>query len=181
MKTHAQLSPRADSTAFPYYGELGTINLNTLTSTQYGLYRQSESGPVYSGLNYPVDSPGSLLVLPTRESGCTQEYRPYDSNTLYRRRYYEGTILWAWSDWCQEYSTENPPVTGRATVHAAYPGVGSVILWTTSSPPAGWLVCDGSAFSPDEYPSLAGMFSDGRLPLPDASNLHPLTYIIKAA
>lgn len=99
----------SDEVSFPFYGELGTINLNSITGYRYGVYRQSECGNIYSGLNYPVDSPGSLLVLQSRDEGCVQEYRPYDSNALYRRYYCQSSIMWVWSSWCQEYNSHNPP------------------------------------------------------------------------
>lgn len=102
-----------DAVSFPFYGELGTTNLNSLTGSQYGVYRQSKGGNVYSGLNYPVDPPGSLVVLQSCEEGCTQEFRPYDSNALYRRRYFRRTYMWDWSPWCQEYNSENPPPGGK--------------------------------------------------------------------
>lgn len=99
--------------AFPFYGELGTTNLDSLTGSRYGVYRQSESGNVYSGLNYPVNAPGSLVVLQSRGESCSQEFRPYDSNALYRRRYFQSTFMWYWSAWCQEYNSENPPPSVR--------------------------------------------------------------------
>lgn len=108
---HAVLSDGA--MAFPFYGELGTTNLDSLTGSKYGVYRQSESGNVYSGLNYPVNTPGSLVVLQSRGEGCSQEFRPYDSNALYRRRYFQSTFMWYWSAWCQEYNSENPPPSAR--------------------------------------------------------------------
>lgn len=165
-----------DVTTFPFYGELGTLNLNNLTGSDYGIYRQSESGNVYSGLNYPVDSPGSLLVLQSRGEGCTQEYRPYDSNVLYRRRYALGTFMWSWSSWCQEYSSENPPpVAAEAGVPA-----GAVILWGAAMPPAGWLVCDGSAFNPADFPALALVYPGGQVPDLSGPAALGLWYITKA-
>jgi len=165
MTKHTQVTVTADSAVFPFYGELGTTNLDSLSRERYGIYQQSKSGNVYSGLNYPVDSPGSLMVLPTGEGGCTQEYRPSDSNALYRRRYYLVTFMWCWSSWCQEYNSENWPSVGDEGVQgrADFPA-GALLLWPSSCPPAGWLVCDGSSFSCAEYPLLASLFPDGKLP-----------------
>lgn len=169
-----------DSTPFPYFGELGTTNLNSLTAEKYGVYRHQKNGDVYSGLNYPVDSPGSLLVLPTLDDGCSQEYRSYDDNSLYRRRYYKSSFMWLWSSWCQEYNTENPPSAGSSLLQGTGLPVGAIIIWYSRFPPSGWLCCDGSSFSVDEYPSLAEIFSEGMLPLLDPGE-PTLTYIIKAA
>lgn len=172
-----------DSTAFPYYGELGTINLNSLTGDNYGVYRQSKSGNVFSGLNYPVESPGSLLILSNRETGCTQEFRPYDSNALYRRHYYLSSFLWVWSSWCQEYNTDNPPAaeTDQALYREDSPA-GALLLWPSATAPAGWLLCDGSDFSAEKYPLLARVFPNGKLPTVAAiQNVSPqLKYIVRA-
>lgn len=106
------VSATDDMAPFPFHGELGTMNLNSLTGSRYGVYRQSGSGDVYSGLNYPVNPPGSLVVLQSSGEGCSQEFRPYHSNALYRRRYFLSTFMWSWSAWCQEYNSENPPPSG---------------------------------------------------------------------
>lgn len=168
-----------DNTAFPFYGELGTINLNSLTSEQYGIYRQSESGNVYSGLNYPADSPGSLLVLPTRGDGCVQEYRTYDTNALFRRHYYLATFMWVWSSWCVEYNSDNPsPARNTGTPLP----VGALMLWPSDIPPVGWLLCDGSSFNCEEFPRLALIYPEKKLPNlygPEHANTL-LRYITKA-
>jgi len=181
MEKNTLLSGSTDSPTFPYYGELGTTNLDTLTAEKFGVYRQSDSGNLYSGLNYPVDSPGALLVMATSESGCTQEYRPYESNALFRRRYYKSTIMWTWSEWCQEYNSENPPSSVPIAVAAECLPVGAIILWTSGSLPDGWLICNGSSFNPDEYPVLGRVLRDCKLPLLKISGSIPVTYIIKSA
>lgn len=167
------------SEAFLYHGDLGSRNLDHLNGTQYGLYSQKESGNIFSGLNYPVDSPGSLLVLPTRDIGCTQEYRPYNSNALYRRRYYLGVLMWEWSAWTEEYNSENWPAGGIQ--NAALPA-GVLQLWLHPRPPEGWLVCDGSPFSSAAYPELGRLFPEGVLPAPEAAltTTPPLKFIIRA-
>lgn len=174
-------SPR-DSVAFPYHGSLGTYNLNRFNGTSYGVYKQENSGNLYSGLNYPVDSPGSLLVLPTRDIGCTQEYRPYNSNTLYRRRYYANG-LWQWSPWIEEYNSENFPISNeKINPEQIIIPVGVLQLWLLTRPPEGWLICDGSAFNAMEYPLLGCLFPEGKLPAltPAEKAMLPLTYIIRA-
>jgi len=179
MTVKSPFSQFSDSAPFPYFGELGTTNLNSLTAEKYGVYRQQNSGSVYSALNYPVDSPGSLLVLPTRDDGCSQEYRPYDNNSLYRRRYYKSSFMWVWSSWCQEYNTENPPSPDSRLLQEVGLPIGAIIIWHATPPPYGWLYCDGSSFRADEYPSLAEIFMDGSLPLLNPSETS-LAYIIKA-
>lgn len=183
MTKKRQAEVATDSTPFPFYGELGTLNLDSLTGAQFGLYQQSKSGNLYSGLNYPVPLSGSLLVLPTRDNGCSQEYRTYDSNALYRRRYFLGTFLWGWSPWCQEYNSENPaPVRDASVQGLSDAPAGLVALWPSATPPAGWLICDGSLFSTEEYPHLAVIFAQGKLPDLSVKELTPtpLRYITKA-
>lgn len=106
-------SPRAVE-PFPFYGDLGTTNLNNLTATNFGIYFQPNYGNGYSGLNYPEDSPGSLMVLKNGDRACSQEFRPQNNNRVYRRRYYLNSVLWVWSPWIQEYNTENPPLAEDA-------------------------------------------------------------------
>nr|WP_241390408.1 tail fiber protein [Serratia proteamaculans] len=167
------------STSFLYHGDLGTSNLNHLNGTQYGVYSQEKSGNLFAGLNYPEDSAGSLLVLPTLDIGCTQEYRPYSSNALYRRRYYMGAIMWEWSAWIEEYNSENLPVSsgGGFTLSA-----GIVQLWLHPLPPEGWLICDGSPFNKAAYPVLGNLFPEGVLPTFMSTQMTTLSlkFIIRA-
>lgn len=44
------------------------------------------------------------------------------------------------------------------------PPVGVVQAWPTNSPPDGWLICDGSAFSSSTYPELAAVLGGTTLP-----------------
>ncbi len=42
--------------------------------------------------------------------------------------------------------------------------VGVPVPWPTATPPAGWLKCDGRAFTKEQYPVLARVYSTLRLP-----------------
>ena len=42
--------------------------------------------------------------------------------------------------------------------------VGSPIPWPTTTPPTGWLVCNGQAFNKSQYPLLAKAYPSGVLP-----------------
>lgn len=46
----------------------------------------------------------------------------------------------------------------------AIPPVGSMAMWPTDTPPTGWLICDGSAFSAVTYPELASVLGGTTLP-----------------
>lgn len=174
-KIHNRLT--ADGSVFPFYGELGTINLNSLTGNYYGVYQQSKSGNVYSGLNYPLDSPGSLIVLPTKDNvGCSQEYRPYNNNALYRRRYFLSTSFWTWSAWIEEYNSETPAIPSGRRANVEQLPAGAVVLWPSADAPEGWFICDGSTFSQEDFPKLACVLPDGKLP----SLSGMLKYIIRA-
>ncbi|WP_434087039.1 phage tail protein [Escherichia coli] len=38
------------------------------------------------------------------------------------------------------------------------------VPWPTATPPAGWLKCDGRAFTKEQYPVLARVYPTLRLP-----------------
>ncbi|WP_434082037.1 phage tail protein [Escherichia coli] len=42
--------------------------------------------------------------------------------------------------------------------------VGVPVPWPTATPPAGWLKCDGRAFTKEQYPVLARAYPTLRLP-----------------
>ncbi|MEX6081542.1 phage tail protein [Escherichia coli] len=42
--------------------------------------------------------------------------------------------------------------------------VGVPVPWPTATPPAGWLKCDGRAFTKEQYPVLARVYPTLRLP-----------------
>ncbi|EHE2526548.1 tail fiber protein [Escherichia coli] len=42
--------------------------------------------------------------------------------------------------------------------------VGVPVSWPTATPPAGWLKCDGRAFTKEQYPVLARVYPTLRLP-----------------
>ncbi|MEM9888826.1 MAG: tail fiber protein, partial [Bacteroidota bacterium] len=42
--------------------------------------------------------------------------------------------------------------------------VGTIQMWPTSSPPTGWLICNGSSFSSSTYPDLANVLGGTTLP-----------------
>lgn len=54
----------------------------------------------------------------------------------------------------------------------AIPPVGSITMWPTASPPAGWLICDGSSFSAATYPELSAVL--GGTSLPDLQDRVPV-------
>lgn len=39
--------------------------------------------------------------------------------------------------------------------------VGAIMMWPSTSPPDGWLICDGATYNQVEYPVLAAFFSQG--------------------
>lgn len=45
----------------------------------------------------------------------------------------------------------------------AFP-VGTVLMWTTSTVPKGWLLCNGSSFSSTAYPALYSVFPQSAVP-----------------
>lgn len=50
------------------------------------------------------------------------------------------------------------------------PPTGSIVMWTTTAAPSGWLFCDGSAYSYNTYPDLGALFGGtpgGNFNVPD--------------
>jgi hypothetical protein len=147
----------ADVGAFPLYGVLGTQNLNGLMGRSYGVYYQTSNSNATPENNYPTRSAGSLIVFQNSANGvdgCTQEYRPFDNNNLYRRKYDASAKVW--SAWVLEYNTGNPPPD-------SFP-VGAPIPWPSSVVPAGYTAMLGQTFNKSSYPLLAAAYPSGIVP-----------------
>lgn len=147
----------ADVGAFPLYGVLGIQNLNALMGRSYGVYYQTSNSSATPENNYPTTSAGSLIVFQNSANGvdgCTQEYRPFDNNNLYRRKYDASAKVW--SAWVLEYNTGNPPSD-------SFP-VGAPIPWPSSAVPAGYTAMLGQTFNKSSYPLLAFAYPSGVIP-----------------
>lgn len=147
----------ADVGAFPLYGVLGIQNLNALMGISYGVYYQTSNSSATPENNYPTTSAGSLIVFQNSANGvdgCTQEYRPFDNNNLYRRKYDASAKVW--SAWVLEYNTGNPPPD-------SFP-VGAPIPWPSSVVPAGYTAMLGQTFNKSSYPLLAAAYPSGIVP-----------------
>ncbi|MGL5093653.1 MAG: pyocin knob domain-containing protein [Aeromonas sobria] len=79
----------------------GGVDLNTFMSA--GIWYQGSNVQASSGVNYPVDQAGVLLVYKT--AGVRQVYHVYGQNLSYTRAYYEGR----WTGWSKIYNTATPP------------------------------------------------------------------------
>lgn len=79
------------------------------------------------------------------------------------------------------------PTAAAATLSAGAAGTsgvptGAIIAWATATPPAGWLLCDGSMLDQSLYPALArvlGADENGLVRLPHAVAPDHLVYLIK--
>lgn len=67
-----------------------------------GFFYQMQDSQAASGVNYPENYAGSLIVY--KNSGVTQVYRVYSTSRNYSRSFYGGV----WSEWAQAYDTINP-------------------------------------------------------------------------
>lgn len=132
-----------------------STNLNTFTAA--GRYIQLTNGNATLALNYPLASQAGLLEVIPFESATTmiQRFTVRDTGIIYVR-YFNSTT---WTSW-NTYTAPAPP--------AAYvPPTGTVQLWAglKTSPPTGWLLCDGSAVSRTTYAALYavifGEYGDG--------------------
>lgn len=100
--------------AFPFRGALGTIDLHTLTGSKYGVYWQDHDANSTIENNYPVTRAGVLVIYQNKANGaesCTMEYRPWNTNDLYRCHYRQDTNTW--SGWAREFNSENPPTAAN--------------------------------------------------------------------
>ncbi|MCL2892462.1 hypothetical protein [Brenneria tiliae] len=97
-----------DSSISRYRGALGTTDLNTLTGSSAGFWRQVLTGNATLARNYPVTQAG-LLTIETSIAGsaetCMQTYKPYNSAFKYYRIYNGNT----WTNWFTDWSTGNLP------------------------------------------------------------------------
>jgi microcystin-dependent protein len=54
----------------------------------------------------------------------------------------------------------------------AHTPIGALVMWPVATPPAGWLICDGSGFDGGTYPGLAAVL--GGTTLPDLRGKFPI-------
>uniref|UniRef100_UPI000A106A84 pyocin knob domain-containing protein n=1 Tax=Cronobacter sakazakii TaxID=28141 RepID=UPI000A106A84 len=103
----------SDVSAIPNGGALGTTHLNTLTGSKFGRYFQQYTANATAANGYPVTVAGSLDVIQNSggsSEGCTQEYRPYNSNICYRR-FYRGDSK-VWSSWEYDVTSAGGVING---------------------------------------------------------------------
>jgi microcystin-dependent protein len=76
--------------------------------------------------------------------------------------------------------TDTTQIATTAFVLANGAPTGSVIMWTTNTPPSGWLLCDGTSVLTSTYAALFGVVgytfggSGGSFTLPDFRNRFPV-------
>lgn len=110
----------ADASAIPNGGDLGTTNINTLTGTKFGRYTQGRSANATEANGYPpqaANTAGALDVIQNMANdleGCTQEYRPYNINKVYRRLYDASNKTW--SGWGEDITTAGGKINGDLVV-----------------------------------------------------------------
>lgn len=110
----------ADVKAIPDGGQLGKTNINTLTGSKFGRYVQGASADATEANGYPPQAgvAGALDVIQNWANGaegCTQEFRPYNSNVIYRRRY--DAAGKTWSPWEYDISSAGGTVNGALHVN----------------------------------------------------------------
>ena len=103
-----QDKPTADEIgAIAFHGGLSQDLNNVFTPGSYCNVYDAYATPEH---HYPIAFAGSLFVYlnsANGSNGVTQEYRPYNSNKLFRRFYYVSSA--SWSEWSEEYNTQNKP------------------------------------------------------------------------
>ncbi|EQA5719446.1 pyocin knob domain-containing protein [Cronobacter dublinensis] len=114
----------SDISAIPNGGALGTTHLDTLTGSKFGRYFQQYTANATVANGYPAIVAGSLDVIQNSggsSEGCTQEYRPYNSNVCYRR-YYRGDSN-AWSAWEYDVTSAGGVINGFVEISGDGPSV----------------------------------------------------------
>ncbi|HCD7552968.1 TPA: hypothetical protein ND482_003299 [Citrobacter farmeri] len=111
-----------DTGAIPFTATGLSVDLNTLDGTKAGRYFQQASAGATAAYHYPELNAGTLDVYYNHangEAGCVQEYRPFNSSSLYRRWYNLVGGSWVWSAWTAEYNTGNLDLSPYMTVASA--------------------------------------------------------------
>lgn len=157
-------SSRASTGFFPQGAVTLPVNTDLNTQKIPGAYYQQSNSAVVKSLNYPEDGfAGSLLVLKNGANGndgCVQEYTLYHSGSTYRRVYNVNSK--SWTEWDRiVYASELNRL--GLDMGSTLP-VGVPVPWPLASAPAGWLKCNGAAFSGAQYPQLAKAYPGLRLP-----------------
>lgn len=104
-------------------GSLGVNNLNEITGTLEGLWKQASNANAIASRNYPEAQAGSLLVMQNSANGtagCTQVYFPYSgNNTWIRTGVANASGIASWTTWQKLAFTSDPEFLGKV----AMPGV----------------------------------------------------------
>ncbi|WP_145564358.1 phage tail protein [Yersinia aldovae] len=137
--------------AFQVHPPLEGINLNTLGAKAVGIHYQYDDPRSTLENNYPITLAGTLVILPSAY-GAQQEYTPYTTGQKFVRN-----ILGEWNG-------TDGPWTPWALIGNNVAPVGIPMPWPTSTPPAGWLKCNGSPFNKAQFPQLALAYPSGYLP-----------------
>jgi hypothetical protein len=141
--------------AVQLFGDLANSNINDLTGLREGVYFQSKNVQATSENNYPINEAGTLQVLKNGAdgAGCCQIYTAYRNARQFIRNFRGGTKTW--EPWVEQITTENV---------SDFLPVGIPMPWPTTTPPRGWLKCNGWQFDKNRYPRLAQVYPSGYLP-----------------
>ena len=145
----ASWTPWTQTTMRPNEIAAGT-DLNSLT----------ESGIYYGGgfVNGPpamVNAYGSVEVIATGTGGAiTQAVHAVTANRKFIRSY--NASVNGWSEWAEQARTD--------LIASNLVPVGIIMTWPTATPPAGWIKCNGAAFSATAYPELAKVYTNLKVP-----------------
>ncbi|WP_259462976.1 phage tail protein [Pectobacterium parmentieri] len=152
----------AEIGAFAFHGGISK-DLNEIFSP--GAYCNVYDAYAIPAHHYPIAFAGSLFVYlnsANGSNGVTQEYRPYNSNKLFRRFYYVSSSLW--SAWSEEYNTHNKPTAADIGALPINELIGIPMPWPQATAPSGWLKCNGLSFDKNIYTILAKVYPSGILP-----------------
>ena len=138
-----------------------TTDLNTLgdPNTSPGCYLQRSATKATTAKNYPLDGVGGALAVIPSGNGCTQEFTT-QGITPTRRFIRSLTGDWngsdgPWGEWVEQ--------ANAAELAIAVP-TGVPLPWPATTPPTGWLKCNGATFDKTTYPQLAKVYTSGKLP-----------------
>ncbi len=125
---------------------IASAGINTLTAT--GMYSVNQ----YAA-NIPEDF-GDATIQHIQNDSLTAHQIIFAANRVPTKICYRVCIQRRWQDWVDIITSE----------HSALTPIGIPLPYPGTTPPAGYLKCNGASFYADDYPALAALYPAHKLP-----------------
>jgi len=129
----------------------------SLTAGNLGGGRLADSSSndiTYAPIAASTAGNGNGYLIKKTSGSNTVTFDPDGSETV------DGGSTFAWTTGNASYWFISDGANWRVALDRGDVPVGSIVAWTTSAAPAGWLECDGSAISRTTYAGLFAVISD---------------------